>query len=128
MDNNPRSLFHELVEQIEIGVIILDDELRVMTWNRFISERSGRPLEQARGKPFVEVFPEANGEHFVKVVQLARTRAKHVYSHWLDNLPLVKLSSDSGEQRTLLRSADVRHQCRRQDQRAPGDRAEGAQP
>ncbi|MEQ6329051.1 PAS domain-containing protein [Pseudomonas chengduensis] len=104
MDNNPRSLFHELVEQIEIGVIILDEELRVITWNRFISERSDRPLEQARGNPFVEVFPEANGEHFVKAVQLSRKRAKHVYSHWPDNLPLVKLSSDSDEHERQLQS------------------------
>ena len=89
MDNNFRSLFHELIEQIEIGIIILDDELRVMNWNRFISKRSVKSLEQAQGKPFIEVFPEANGEHFVKVVQLARDRAKHVYSHWLDNLPLI---------------------------------------
>ncbi|WP_407733495.1 ATP-binding protein [Pseudomonas citronellolis] len=104
MDSNFRSLFHELIEQIEIGIIILDDELRVINWNRFISKRSVKSLEQAQGKPFIEVFPEANGEHFVKVVQLARDRAKHVYSHWLDNLPLVKLSGASDEHERQLQS------------------------
>lgn len=104
MDNNFRSLFHELIEQIEIGIIILDDELRVINWNRFISKRSVKSLEQAQGKPFIEVFPEANGEHFVKVVQLARDRAKHVYSHWLDNLPLVKLSGACDEHERQLQS------------------------
>src|SRR5690606_24090036 len=104
MDNNFQSLFHDLIEQIEIGIIILDDELRVINWNRFISQRSVKPLEQAQGKPFVEVFPEANGEDFVKVVQLARDRAKHVYSHWLDSLPLVKFRSASDEHERQLQS------------------------
>lgn len=104
MDNNFRSLFHELIEQIEIGIIILDNELRVMNWNRFISKRSVMSLEQAQGKPFIEVFPEADGEHFINVVKLARDRAKHVYSHWLDNLPLVKLSGPSEEHERQLQS------------------------
>jgi len=104
MDSYPVNLLDAFIDQIDLGIIVLDDQLRIRHWNSFISQRSGKNLPQAQGRDFVEVFPEANGEHFVKVVELARERAKHVYSHWLDNLPLVKLSGDCEEHERQLQS------------------------
>ncbi|MFI8743820.1 ATP-binding protein [Pseudomonas sp. NPDC077186] len=104
MDSYPVNLLDAFIDQIDLGIIVLDDQLRICHWNSFISQRSGKNLQQAQGRDFVEVFPEANGEHFVKVIELARERAKHVYSHWLDNLPLVELSGDCGEHVRQLQS------------------------
>jgi len=60
MDSYPVNLLDAFIDQIDLGIIVLDDQLRIRHWNSFISQRSGKNLPQAQGRDFVEVFPEAN--------------------------------------------------------------------
>ncbi|MCO6057984.1 ATP-binding protein [Pseudomonas sp. MOB-449] len=93
MDKNSPEVFGALVDQIDLGVIVLDAELRICCWNHFVSERSGKQSSQAIGKPFLEVFPSTDSKSFDKIVEMARDRGIHVYNHWLEQAPLVLLSS-----------------------------------
>lgn len=93
MDKSSPGLFGALVEQIDLGIIVLDSNLCIRSWNGFISQRSGKDRTEAIGRPFLEVFPDADQNSFTKIVELARQRGIHVYNHWLEQAPLVKLSS-----------------------------------
>lgn len=80
-----------LVDQIDIGVIILDMGLRIQYWNPFISHCSGKPLEQVRHQLLTHVFPEADTPRFSQMVVQARDHDQHVYTQWRDNPYLIHL-------------------------------------
>jgi two-component system, NtrC family, sensor kinase len=108
MENHPATLFCALVEQVDVGVIVLDAELNILNWNRFISQRSGKNLRKAAGRPFTHVFPEADANAVARMVELARDRNKDAHNHWLECPPLLQLAgyalgdSDHSLQSTLL--------------------------
>lgn len=60
MESSPLDLAGALVEQIEVGVIVLDPDLRILHWNEFVSQRSGKALGPAVGQLLTCVFPEAD--------------------------------------------------------------------
>ncbi|VVO50020.1 Adaptive-response sensory-kinase SasA [Pseudomonas fluorescens] len=98
-----------LVDQIEIGVIILDMGLRIRYWNPFISRSTGKQLEQAHGQLLTHIFPDADTPLFIQMVAQAQDHGRHVYTHWRDNPYLIplphKASREPGElmlQNTLL--------------------------
>ncbi|QVM87551.1 ATP-binding protein [Pseudomonas lalucatii] len=91
MDDRQSGLTSGLVEQIDIGVIILDSSLRIQYWNSFISQCSGKVLEQARHLPFTQIFPEADTRHLHRMLVQVRDHGQHVYSQWRDNPYLIHL-------------------------------------
>lgn len=95
MGNFSPDLFSSLVERIDLGVIVLDSDLCIVRWNEFISKRSGKNPSQSVGRPFLDVFADADPQSFAKIVELARGRGIHVYNHWLDQAPLVQLSPEA---------------------------------
>ena len=97
MDSYPSDLLSALVERVDLGIIVLDANTRIQHWNAFVAQRCGYDLEQARGRLFVEVFPEADTPSFVRMVELARDKSKHVYSHWLEMPALVELPVATAE-------------------------------
>jgi len=102
MEKSTPRPFSALVEQIDLGIIILDSNLCIRCWNRFISQRSGKDQEMAIGQPFLTIFPDADQRSFTKIVELARDQGIHVYSHWLEQAPLV--SFDAGKADSLGQS------------------------
>lgn len=94
MSSEHAHLFNSLVEGLELGAMVLDEDLRIEHWNRLISQRSGKDLAQAVSRPFFEVFPEGDSEAFRSTIALARERNKHVYNHWLSGAP-IQLEKDS---------------------------------
>jgi two-component system, NtrC family, sensor kinase len=108
MENHSAALFCALVEQINVGVIVLDAELNILNWNRFISQRSGKDLRQAAGRPLTHVFPEADASTFARMVERVRNSNKNALNHWLESPPLLQLDGyalgdcDHALQSTLL--------------------------
>lgn len=91
MDCSKNSWSAALVDHIGVGVIILNMGLRIQYWNPFISQCSGKPLEQARHQLLTEIFPEADTPRFSKMVAQARDQGQHAYTQWRDNPYLIKL-------------------------------------
>lgn len=103
MDHSQRLLANALIEQIEIGIIILDADLCIEYWNPFISQGSRKTLEQARHQPLTQIFPEADTPRFSKMVAQAREQGQHVYTQWRDNPYLIHLPyKPSVEPRALM--------------------------
>ncbi len=103
MESSPFDLAGALVEQIEVGVIILDRELRILHWNDFVSQRSGKILAQALQQPLTAVFPETDTPRLGKMVARARDQGLHAYTHWREDPYLIQLPYSPEGQVTPLR-------------------------
>ncbi|MDH4607926.1 ATP-binding protein [Pseudomonas sp. BN102] len=91
MDRSPLDLAGALVEDIEVGVIILDQDLRILHWNAFISRRSGKALGPALRQPLTSVFPEADTPLLGQMLAKARDQGLHAYTHWREDPYLIQL-------------------------------------
>ncbi|AYF86029.1 MULTISPECIES: ATP-binding protein [unclassified Pseudomonas] len=103
MESSPLDLAGALVEQIEVGVIILDQELRILHWNEFVSQRSGKVLGPALRQPLTAVFPETDTPRLGKMVARARDQGLHAYTHWREDPYLIQLPYSPEGQVTPLR-------------------------
>jgi len=46
------------VDRLEVGILAVDADMRVVLWNRFMSMYSDKPAEDIMGKNLFEAFPE----------------------------------------------------------------------
>jgi diguanylate cyclase (GGDEF)-like protein len=51
-------LLHFAANRIEVGILAVDRDLRVVVWNRFLEAHSGRNASEVVGRPLFETFPE----------------------------------------------------------------------
>ncbi len=66
-------------DAINLGLILIDNESRILLWNDWMAEHSDIPASEAMGCPLETVFPEGLGPSF-------RTALKNALSH---KLPIV---------------------------------------
>ena len=52
------SLEGMITDRIDLGILLVDREVRVIVWNRFMALHSGIAREQALGRTLFEIFPE----------------------------------------------------------------------
>jgi signal transduction histidine kinase len=90
------------IEPVDVGIIILDSELRIRYWNSFISVSCGKSLNQALNLPLITVFPEADTPHLDSMVSKARHEGQHVYTQWRETPYLIRLNSSAPGQPTTL--------------------------
>lgn len=60
-----------VIDRLEIGLIILDDEQRVLHWNRWFATRSNYPAELAKGQTLESIFPEITNSRLNIAIQHA---------------------------------------------------------
>ncbi|WP_426143428.1 ATP-binding protein [Pseudomonas sp. DWP3-1-2] len=78
-------------EPVDVGIIILDSELRIQYWNSFITVASQKALIHALNLPLVSVFPEADTSHFHALVSRVRSDGQHIYTQWRETPYLIRL-------------------------------------
>ncbi|NVN90275.1 MAG: GGDEF domain-containing protein [Desulfuromonadales bacterium] len=59
-----QSEFAQIFDTVNIGLVILDKEIRVRYWNRWMSARSGIPADQIIGEPIFDFFPHLSTPSF----------------------------------------------------------------
>ncbi|OUS26244.1 hypothetical protein A9Q99_18595 [Gammaproteobacteria bacterium 45_16_T64] len=57
--------FQQVVDDLDYGVITLDDQLRVLYFNRWMFEVSGKQPDQVLNIPIERVFPQISNSRFV---------------------------------------------------------------
>jgi diguanylate cyclase (GGDEF)-like protein len=50
-------LFDKIIDILDMGVVVLDRELKVVLWNRWMAENSRFPQEEVKGRKIMEIFP-----------------------------------------------------------------------
>ena len=53
-----QSLSDLVIERVGFGIFVLDRDLKVLMWNRFMQDNSGQPAETVVGKSIFDSFPE----------------------------------------------------------------------
>lgn len=84
-DSNKLSEFHWLlaiVQNIDVGVVVLDRNYHIDVWNTFMENRSGRLPEEARKKSFFELFPEVDEQWFRRKVENVATLGTPSFTIW----------------------------------------------
>ncbi len=85
--NEPIDLneFHWLlaiVQSIDVGVVVFDEDYRVLVWNTFMENRSGIQPGTAHGSSFFELFPEVDGKWFRKKVEGVAALGTPAFTVW----------------------------------------------
>ncbi|TGQ26488.1 PAS domain-containing protein, partial [Mesorhizobium sp. M00.F.Ca.ET.216.01.1.1] len=58
MNSPEQSLSDMVVERVGFGIFVLDRDMNVLMWNRFMQDHSGLSAEQVVGKSLFAHFPE----------------------------------------------------------------------
>src|SRR5258708_34658866 len=51
-------LLHFVASRIEVGILAVDLEMKVVVWNRFLEAHSGKSASEIVGRSLFEAFPE----------------------------------------------------------------------
>src|SRR3569832_444622 len=62
-------VFGPAFHAVDIGLIVINREGRVVAWNDWMARIARRPVEDVVGKSFYEVFPSARSTRLQSVVE-----------------------------------------------------------
>lgn len=85
----PPGLEYSVLGALDLGIIVLDDQHRVVLWNRWMVRYSGIAPEDVAGRNFFALFPELRGKRLEGAVKQAlRDNFPSVLSQTLHKAPL----------------------------------------
>lgn len=67
MDEYYTQIFHT----IDVGIVIIDSEMKVTQWNRWMEQRSGIVFSDIIGKHLFDFFPNLNSKSFLRAFKTA---------------------------------------------------------
>ncbi|MEO7495272.1 MAG: diguanylate cyclase, partial [Massilia sp.] len=83
------AMLESVLGAINTGVAVLDDERRVVLWNRWMSEHAALAAAQVLGQDFFDLFPDLRGRRMESAVtQALRDNFPAVLSQTLHKAPL----------------------------------------
>lgn len=88
-------LLAAIMDAISLGVIVLDQEERIVCWNPWVEKASGIAFEMAQGRYLTEVFPELEGKRLQGAARSAlRNGYASILSHSLNKAPFPLFARD----------------------------------
>ncbi len=72
---------HELSDALDLGVVILDAELNIRHWNRWMEGASARLAEAVIGRPLLDVLPQLRGDPREAMLRRATAGESIVLAH-----------------------------------------------
>ncbi|MCH8550592.1 MAG: diguanylate cyclase [Natronospirillum sp.] len=92
---DPQTLrdFHwmlEILQTIDVGLVVIDDEYRIQSWNAFMENHSGRRAHTVKAKNLYDVFPELPKEWFSQKVETVRQLNIRAFTTWEQRPYLVR--------------------------------------
>ena len=92
-------------ETVDIGLIVLDSEVRVVAWNDWMARATGRPAQDVVGMTLHEIFPDLQSSRLITAIDDSfAAGSSGVLTHTLNKL--FPLSASNGE--LLLHNVVVR--------------------
>ncbi|WP_144155879.1 diguanylate cyclase [Paraburkholderia sp. BCC1885] len=92
--NVPPSLSDLVVERVGFGIFVLDREMNVLMWNRFMQDHSGLPAEQVVGKSIFASFPELPRVWLTRKLESVFQLGSFAFSSWEQRPYLFKFDHD----------------------------------
>lgn len=88
--------FHWLlavVQNIDVGVVVLDRDYCVQVWNTFMENRSGVQPKDAQNRNFLSLFPEIDRQWFSRKVESVATLGTPAFTVWEQRPYLVRFKN-----------------------------------
>lgn len=90
-----RHVLSELViERVGFGIFVLDRDLKVSMWNRFMADHSGKSAEQVIGKSIFASFPELPRVWLTRKIESVFQLGSFAFSSWEQRPYLFKFDHD----------------------------------
>ena len=71
-----------LVDRLEVGIFVVDSEMRITLWNQFMATYSGRPSEELIGRNLFECFPELPAKWLEKKIRSVFVLKNYAFTSW----------------------------------------------
>ena len=94
MNVPPASLSDLVVERVGFGIFVLDREMNVLMWNRFMQDHSGLSAEQVVGKSIFASFPELPRGWLTRKLESVFQLGSFAFSSWEQRPYLFKFDHD----------------------------------
>jgi diguanylate cyclase (GGDEF)-like protein len=94
MDELRHVLSELVIERVGFGIFVLDRDLNVLMWNRFMADHSRRTAEQVIGKSIFASFPELPRVWFTRKVESVFQLGSFAFSSWEQRPYLFKFDHD----------------------------------
>ncbi len=72
----------DMIQNIDVGLIILDREYRVQTWNGFMENHSGISADRAKSKEIFELFPEIDKKWLINKAESVFLLKNQAFTIW----------------------------------------------
>ena len=96
LDNISDPVFGPVFDTVDIGLVVIDGDGRVVGWNDWMARISRRPAQQVIGKSFYEIFPDARGTRLPGVIEDSfKVGSSSILTHTLN--ALLPLQGEGGE-------------------------------
>ncbi len=76
------NLIPDILDRIDVGVLVLDRELRVRHWNRFMAAHTGRRADELLGREVFAAFPELPEAWLRRKCAMVFTLGQSAFSGW----------------------------------------------
>lgn len=87
-DDRRIALLDGIVGAVDVGVVVLDANQRVVVWNEWMERNSRRPRDSMLGRTFVELFPDMAGKRIHDAIEQALlNNFASLLSHTLNRTP-----------------------------------------
>ena len=94
MNVTPASLSDLVVERVGFGIFVLDREMNVLMWNRFMQDHSGLSAEKVVGKSIFASFPELPRVWLTRKLESVFQLGSFAFSSWEQRPYLFKFDHD----------------------------------
>ncbi|AET91976.1 GGDEF domain-containing protein [Caballeronia cordobensis] len=94
MDELRHALSELVIERVGFGIFVLDRDLNVLMWNRFMQDHSGKTADQVIGKSIFASFPELPRVWFTRKVESVFQLGSFAFSSWEQRPYLFKFDHD----------------------------------
>ncbi|GAB2896391.1 diguanylate cyclase [Paraburkholderia jirisanensis] len=92
--SNSSSLSDLVVERVGFGIFVLDRQMNVLMWNRFMQDHSGLAAEQVVGKSIFTSFPELPRVWLTRKLESVFQLGSFAFSSWEQRPYLFKFDHD----------------------------------
>ena len=82
-----------IVQNIDVGVVVLDRNYCVQVWNTFMENRSGLQPKDAQNQNFLNLFPEIDPQWFSRKVESVATLGTPAFTIWEQRPYLVRFKN-----------------------------------
>jgi diguanylate cyclase (GGDEF)-like protein len=75
-------LLHFVASRIEVGVLAVDREMRILVWNRFLEAHSGRTATEVVGLSLFDAFPDLPREWLQRKIESVAVLKNFAFTSW----------------------------------------------